>query len=277
MNSKKILFIYDHSKENQLEGDGLWVALKLLGNDFEVNKLNLFNTEQDIVDRDIFLLGWGCFNSKVDQWIQKNGNSNKKGLCLSAYMEPNENSSKYNVIFYETEAQRKFLDEKGVKTKLVHAFGINTDIFTELHLPEDDPTYPPLYPKIWDTISVGSFSPWHRQDLLYDLPPGLAIGDVQQDNIQESFNYVANLLLKGWAISNWVSLEKLAQFYNMSRKFIATAEFGQERAVLEARACGIPVEVPADNPKLNELLISPIWDVKYYYTQLKSGIEEAIS
>ncbi|PWU06097.1 MAG: hypothetical protein C5B43_02340 [Verrucomicrobia bacterium] len=270
---KKILFTYDHPRPESLKGDGLWCALDLLEKDFEITRLNLSGKDKWEFDPNFdFYLGWGGFDSKVDKYMQSV--TDKKGLCLAAQMPVNETAKNYDVIFYETEEIRKWLEVSGLKN-LVHAFGINTDIFYERsydNFPEDENAH-----KIWDTISVGSFSPWHRQDLLYDREPGIAVGRVDSDNIQQSFNYVANLLLKGWTISNEVPQEKLAQLYNMSRKFIATADFGQERAVLEARACGIEVEVPADNPKLKELLTSLIWDVKYYSNALKGGILKCLS
>ena len=47
---------------------------------------------------------------------------------------------------------------------------------------------------------------------------------------------------------------------------------GGERAVLEARACGVRVEVAADNPKLASLLASPIYTPLYYAGQLELGL-----
>jgi hypothetical protein len=47
---------------------------------------------------------------------------------------------------------------------------------------------------------------------------------------------------------------------------------GGERAVLEARSLGVDVVIEEDNPKLAELLDSPIYDHAYYATQLSFGI-----
>jgi len=273
---KKILFIYDHSKPERLIYDGLWCALEsfnVRGSDFPVYKCNLaFNEELPLKDFD-FVLGWGGFDSKVDKFIQQ---FPKKGLCLSAPLLVNETAKNYDVIFYETEEVKKWLMVSGL-TKLVHAFGINTEIFEPIKwvkVGEEDSIE---LLKVWDVISVGSFIEAHRQDKLYDiLGNNIAVGEITPENIQKSFNYIANLLLKGWTVANWIQQEKLAQLYNMSKKFVATASFGQERAVLEARACGIPIEVPSDNPKLKELLTSPIWDIPYYASQLKKGIEECL-
>lgn len=269
----KILFIFDHQKPEQLEVDGLWSALNLLEKDFEIVRHNL--ATDDTLNMDVnpdFTLGWGAFDSRVDNQIRAMTKV-PTGLCLGGMFKPNETASNYDVIFYETEAHKRFLEEQGVKTKFVHAFGINTDIYKKLQLIADDPFVGCDYPKIWDNISVGSFSPWHRQDLLYDIPGvNLAIGTIDGGNIQESFNYVANLTNRNWMVSNWVPAETLAKFYNMSKKAYLTAEFGQERACLEARACELEVIVPEDNPKLKELLTSPIYDHIYYAEQLNLGI-----
>lgn len=48
---------------------------------------------------------------------------------------------------------------------------------------------------------------------------------------------------------------------------------GGERSVLEGRALGINVVVEDDNPKLQELLTSPIYDHHYYADQLILGLE----
>lgn len=48
---------------------------------------------------------------------------------------------------------------------------------------------------------------------------------------------------------------------------------GGERAILEARSLGVEVEIESDNPKLAELLDSPIYDHLYYAAQLRFGLE----
>ncbi len=43
---------------------------------------------------------------------------------------------------------------------------------------------------------------------------------------------------------------------------------GGERVVLEARQLGVDVKIEGDNPKLKELLSSPVYDHSYYAEQL---------
>jgi hypothetical protein len=47
---------------------------------------------------------------------------------------------------------------------------------------------------------------------------------------------------------------------------------GGERAVLEARTLGVKVQIEPDNPKLAELVTSPIYDHAYYAEQLNYGL-----
>ena len=47
---------------------------------------------------------------------------------------------------------------------------------------------------------------------------------------------------------------------------------GGERAVLEARSLGVAAVVEPDNPKLAELLTSPLYDHAYYAAQMSAGL-----
>lgn len=57
---------------------------------------------------------------------------------------------------------------------------------------------------------------------------------------------------------------------------------GCQRTVLEAKACGIPVEVDSDSPKLLELKdltreeVLEKWSEEAYAERLKIGIEEIL-
>ena len=102
----------------------------------------------------------------------------------------------------------------------------------------------------------------------------LAIGEIQKDNMQESGRIISDLLTDNIMISDMVPVEQLCKIYNASRRVYIPADIngGGERAVLEARACGRPVEVEFDNPKLRELQNSIIWSHYYYADQLQLGI-----
>lgn len=270
---KKLLFVYDLEDES-LWKDGLWAAIELLKKDFEIFKLNLSDPK---IDRDLpswpdFVLGWGGFNSPVENYVSKfdTRENIKKGLCLGGYAPYNGN--KYNVLFHETEWSKKWLEEQGYQGKMEHAFGVNTQIYktmSDIH-----------YRFPWEYITVGAFALWKRQTkILEKKGTKLAIGQIQKNNLSESIDIVGNLLLGGCAVSDMTEPEKLAVLYNLSENCYIPADLmgGGERAVLEARACGVPVEVEDDNPKLKELLTSPVWDEKYYAEQLKKGILECLN
>lgn len=258
----KILFVYDHQYP-ELWKDGLWAALELLKEDFEITKHNL-NGDFTVRLRDYydFILGWGAFKSKVDNCLRLElYNRYKKGLCIAGNAIPPTGAANYDVLFYETEWYKPQISSH---PNIVHAFGVNTDIYKPLDLP-----------KLYDYLSVGSFSAWKRQTKLLDKTGNrLVIGEIQRQNFQESFGIILPLIKHGVAISDMVPPEDLNLLYNLSQAVYIPADIygGGERAVLEARVCGIPVEIESDNPKLKELLTSPIYDHHYYATQLKKGL-----
>ena len=271
----KILFVYDH-KYPELWRDGLWAALNLLEKDgFEIEKWNLHTQlmPDGYAHEKDFVLGWGAFGGKVDKCIRGLAGI-KKGLCLGGYaIPPKGQTLDYDVLFYEVEWTLSWLyggilQQFSPKTELIHAFGVNTDIYKPI----------PDAIKIWDWVSVGAFALWKRHYLLREKGGyRMAIGEVQKENQEESFFIIGDLLNDGVAISDMQDAETLAKIYNSANNVYIPAELmgGGERAVLEARACGIPVEVEFDNPKLQELLRSPIWNHYYYYDQLKKGILSA--
>ena len=107
----------------------------------------------------------------------------------------------------------------------------------------------------------------------------LVVGEIQKDNWQESFDIISDLLLAGVGISDMLYPTKLRNIYNCSETVYVPADIngGGERCVLEARACGRPVDVEEDNLKLKELVDGPIFDQHYYAKELKKGIESCLS
>jgi len=272
----KLLFVYDIEDEDYWK-DGLWAAIELLKKDFEIFTYNLADNKSPktpdgppFPDSDWntdFTLGWGAFGSHVDKWLQHH--PFRKGLCLAGYAP--YQGQKYNILFYEVENwSKEWLRQQGYQGKITHAFGVNTDIFQELGIGYDE-----TYPKIFDYLTVGSFAAWKRQELICaKFGTKMAIGQIQKNNMGESINIIGNLLLGYCGVSDEVLPEKLVEFYNAERTVFIPADIngGGERAVLEARACGVEAEIMDDNPKLKELLTSPIWDQKYYKKKLKEGI-----
>lgn len=256
----KILFVYDH-KYPTLWRDGLREALILLESDFSITYLNLSKRDEFLPDRYDLILGWGAFNSKVDHFI-RDVLYTKRGLLIGGNASPPYKTHDYDVLFYETDWYKPQIEAH----KNIHkAFGINSKIYFNTR-----------HPKVIDYITVGSFSAWKRQNkLLLKRGIKLAIGEIQEDNLAESIPIVNKLLAGGVIISGMMSPANLAHFYNISRTCYIPADVngGGERAVLEARACGLKVEIEGDNPKLQELVsVNSIPTENDYYKALKKGI-----
>jgi len=259
---KKILFVYDHEYPH-LWRDGLWAAIQLLLNDYDVVCKNIRTDEVDIQGYD-FLLGWGGFESPVEQAIRCL--DIKKGLCIGGNAFEPIHRHNYDVLFYETKWYKpQIADHKNIHL----AFGVNTQIY--FHRKKAT--------KLFDVISVGAFSSWKRQEKIRALPGlRIVIGEIQRGNMSESLHIVGELLTNGVAVCNMVTPEKLSDFYNASRLCYIPADIngGGERAVLEARACGVPVKIEGDNPKLNEMSKVPVPSEVHYYKALLRGITSVI-
>lgn len=261
--------MFDHKNEN-LWRDGLWAALNLLKDTFNIQFHNLKNASP-VVDFNgfDFILGWGGFNSPVDHFLHKlkDSYSNYKyGLCIGGNAFPPIFDGQYDVLFYETEWYKPFIQSH---PNIVHAFGINSNIYNPWK----------EAPIIWDWLSVGAFAYWKRHErILMKSGTRLVVGEIQRDNWQESFDIISDLLLNGVGVTDMLYPTKLRNIYNCSGTVYIPADIngGGERAVLEARACGRPVEVEEDNPKLKELLNCQIWDEKYYANQLKKGVKSCL-
>lgn len=269
---KRILFICD-LKYPELWKDGLWAALEILKKSYNLSIFNLRSGidtweksfQQQTFD---FILGWGAFRSPVDNFIHNAYASTPHGLCIGGTAMPMCDDYNYDVLFHETKWYRKsvlkdWIDMGGYA---VHAFGVNTNVYWYFN----DSL------KIIDWLSVGALSIWKRQHLLKEKKGvRLLIGEVQQENLPESMSIANDLIKNGVGIMDMVSPKVLAHFYNQSKNVLVPCELhgGGERAVLEARSCGCNVEVMDDNPKLIELIDSPVYDHYYYAKQLEEGLE----
>jgi len=267
MAKPKVLFVYDHQYPD-LWRDGLWAALKELEDDFDITWWNLAKDELMAKTDQDFVLGWGGFNSFVDVTLREQMYDRKKGLCIGGNAFPPAHTDQYDVLFYETEWYRPQIEHH---PNPIHAFGVNTDIYRPLEASK--------HVRIFDWLTVGAFADWKRQERILNKDGiKMAVGEIQKGNPDESNRIVTTLLAGGCACSDMVNPETLAYLYNFSRRVYIPADLngGGERAVLEARACGVPVEVESDNPKLQELLTSPIWSHHYYAEQLRKGIESCL-
>ena len=268
----KLLFVYSHEKPEQLACDGLMSAISLLEKDFKINKLNLSSTSS--AERQVFwhteydfILGWGAAGSSVDKNIKEGGwKAKKRGLCIGGNAMPPDGLENYDVLFAETDWMiNNYL--AGVKTKIVKAFGVNTDVFYQ---PDID------LPIMWDYIGVGALALWKRWGRFEDLPgKKLVVGQYQLGNERESSHIATELIKSGVMVSDWVSPFDISNFYWWSRTLYMPADLvgGGERTVLEAKACGLKVMVEDDNPKLKELADLEVVPSHIDYAKaLKEGI-----
>ena len=262
----KILFVYDH-KTPEYWMDGLWAALQVLQKDFDVEKWNLAEKDADIGllgagDKYDFMLGWGGFNSKVDKRLQEE-NDQKKGLCIGGNAFPPTGANNYDVLFFETKWYRPQIS---FHKNIVLAFGVNTDIFFQPDI---------TMPIVWDYIGVGAFAKWKRWEKM-KLKKGncLVVGEIQSDNKAESREIYTDLIENGVMVSDMVSPFDISNMYHWSRTLYMPSDIygGGERSVLEARACGLQVEIEPDNDKLKELLTCPIPSHVDYANKLREGI-----
>lgn len=257
----KVLFIYD-VKYTEFWQDGLWRALQLLEEDFDIYRWNIAESTQ--LDEDVqqfdFVLGWSALEGEISYILRRF--TKPKGLLIGGYTFEPAYIRVFDVLFYETEWYAE--KELSHHPNKIHAFGINADIFK-----------PEPAPKIFDYLTIGAFADWKRQ-LLICKKEGvrLAVGQVQMNNLSESTTIMSELLINGVGVLSEVSPQVLAKMINASKCVYlpANMEGGSERSVLEARACGVPVEIEDDNEKLKELLICPVFDHNYYAKQIKKGI-----
>jgi len=270
----KILFVYDHAKPEWWQ-DGLSAALTLLEEDFEIERYNLATDNPPAVVNPDFLLVWGAIGSEQVHWARSMAVS-KKGICVAGNATPADEITmrEWDVVFHETEWIKKSYLRGVSGPKLVKAFGVNADLFSP-------PTIP--MPIVWDFIGAGAFADWKRWPLMSAKARAgawcLVVGEYQEGNERESINIVRTLLRDSVMVSNQVSPLDLVNLYYWSRALYMPADIngGGERAVLEARACGLQVEIQNDNPKLQELLeLEQVPTHHEYAAALKAGIESVL-
>lgn len=254
-------FVYD-LPETYLWRDGLSKALEVLEQDYTIIRHNLsLSTELPQAD---LLIGWGSFASSVDLALSKL--DCLKALCIAGNYHPPETALKYEVLFYETSWYRPQID---FHPKIVKAFGVNTDIFR-----------PVKSELLFNYIGAGCLALWKRWDKMIEKPGvKIVIGDYQVNNPAESGEIAKNLVANNVIVSNQLNPELLNYYVNCAKYAFVPAMVigGGERFVWEAKACGKHVEIMPDNPKLQELVDSPVKDYIHYAKKLKEGIELAFA
>ena len=228
--------------------------------------------------------------------------STPKALLISGVHPVPSNPAEvqfYDALVYETNWYRQRERLASRHSNIYHAFGVDTTVMHRLGAAGR--------PKIWDLLFVGWPVPGKRLERFIDrfnamkeewrrrsrtrshspdtaataaFPRALAVGR-HPDETPESTTIVARLVAAGVEVRDVAPYKDLAALMNDAREvYIPSAvDGGGERAVLEARACGTPVRVEEDNPKLRELANSatPVYDHVYYADQLEKVIASCLS
>jgi len=167
----------------------------------------------------------------------------------------------YDGLVYETLWYYHWQRLSSHHANVHQAFGIDTTIMRRRQ--EEMATV-----KTWDLLFVGWMAPWKRLELFvarFQLlcavaksqgkkrPAAIAIGKL--DATEDSMSIIQMLQNNGIIVRTEVPYSELARLIQDSKEMYipSTVQGGGERAVLEAKACGVVVRVEEDNPKLKEL------------------------
>lgn len=184
---------------------------------------------------------------------------NKVGLIISSSaIRPTDKQLKiYDLLFYETFWYYNYA-RLNRHNNAYHAFGIDTNIMKNLNIEKE-----------YDVIFVGAICDYKRPLKILNIDgKKLCIGTKCDEKIENE------LKINNVEVLDFVSWEELAIYYNKSKLCYIPCNLhgGGERAVLEARACGVPVKIEDDNPKLKELCESEIYTIAYFSKQIEKGI-----
>lgn len=254
----KVVFFHENPRPD-LWNDGMAEALRLLAKKVDLTVVNLLN--QDTNDTFDFAFGIGGFNSLVDKRLAIwNG---KKGLYVAGCVAPiPDHVYSYDVLFYESDwVKDNYLGKVCDLVESIKCFGgVNTNVYKPQNLP-----------KTIDYLGIGALSFWKRWEKMADkVGIRLVVGEYQLGNEQESLGIARSLLKSGAGVLPLQSAETLASLINQSKCVYIPCNTvgGGERAICEARMCGVPVEIEPDNPKLQEYVDwNPIPDQYYCLNQ----------
>ena len=244
--------------------DGFTKAIDLLQGLYKIHLLNLSDSKPNASDLNKFDLvlvksNWGWI---PDQYIRTiKGLKVKKALAISGVNNPGfKDMLFYDLLFYETFWYKKQLSSHPLA---IHAFGIDTSIMKEDIAVEKD----------YDALSVGGLKKYKgHEDLININGKKAIIGDFNDGEAD-----LRNTLDKaGVELIDFVNYNDLNRYYNRCKSVHINADLygGGERAVLEARACNVPVVISKQNEKLKGLNKGPIWNHFYYASQLDLGIKK---
>lgn len=262
----KLVYVYGQPEPDTWR-DGMWAAMKLLGSDtdgYDVTWVNAQLGEAPPAEGNHILLAWGDFGSPAEAAC-RHLRARKKALQMGGMSAPTDPALCWDVIFAETAWHQQYLRQKTGHGNVRRAFGVNTDIYRPFNIT-----------KRFQWITVGHWADWKRQHLFHSRPGlKIAVGErYATANPHQAPPIIAAHLRAGVIVAPYVSPEDLSILYNLSERCYIPASLvgGGERAVLEAKACKVPVEIEPDNPKLRELLVGPVISHYDFAKALKEGL-----
>lgn len=246
--------------------DGFTAAVDHLKHHYscDVTRINIVDTNINDIEwnkYDVALLKFGFQDPILSQIYNINNKQTKLALCISSIKLPQGNElSWFDYFFYETEWYQTFAQLTHMDNAK-HAFGIDTNVMKPMDIDKE-------YDYIFVGSIVGYKQPWL---LLQKEGKKIAFG------LADDSKYRNQLVEAGVEVHSYIPYDELAVYYNKSRICYCPCRIdgGGERCVLEARACGLEVEI-VDNPKLQELLTSDIYSHTYYGDQLMAGIRSIV-
>jgi glycosyltransferase involved in cell wall biosynthesis len=262
--------------------DGLKAALGVLVNQYKW-EVDIFNVQTDDlrdIKKDIYDIGlfWGSLIDPAFQYKY----FKKQALCFGG--GPTFSPALHNFDLIFAESKTDFLDFKRFGKKVIQAFGTNTKLFKPM--PDQPKSFSYLYP--------AAFAKWKHHEKFVEfikekeskyaieLPP-LAVGHIQENGVEKECyeicqkNYISVLPQVPYSVMPYL--------INASEHvYLSPDESGGcQRAVLEAKACGVDVVIDTDSPKLVELSkltpeqVRENWSEEAYANKLKKGLEELIN
>jgi hypothetical protein len=242
--------------------DGFTKAISILQNKYNIKICNIFDNPLIDFSNYDWVFFKESFNGKMyNKYKSLLVKNNKLGLFISSSnIIPNDNELNiYNLLFFETFWYYNYAKLNRHKNAY-HAFGVDTCIMKQMTLE-----------KKFDVIFVGT---------LCDHKRPLKILNFQGKKVCLGFKTDKNLVDKleknNVIVKEFIEYENLAKYYNESKLCYIPCMLhgGGERAVLEARSCGIPIKIEEDNPKLKELCNSEIYSSEYYAKQIEIGLNK---
>jgi hypothetical protein len=265
-----ILIVSFTKKKNYY--DGFLSAIQYLQHKYNID---FWKTEFDKKKRDYskynLILFKGNFGIDYAQRIQfnKHDYSNiKTGLIISSIDGPSKKFFEYyDILFYETNWYYNNYPILKFHPHCYHAFGVDTNIMKKYN----------NINKEYDIISIGTFASYKRFEFITNFKgTRIVLGNIYNNKNNPLIHY---LLANNVIIKDAVSYKELSLYYNKSKLCYIPCQIngGGERAILEARACGIKVKIEGDNPKLKELCESKIYSHIDYAKSIEDGIKRLLN